>query len=1040
MLRFISENIERIHSVPVGDLQHVHAEDLEQSGSLTDGPVNYKHKTKCTWLLEARPNSVLRLRFSHFATECSWDHMYVYDGDSIFSPLVAVFSGLLVPQSAVNVSVPEVVCTSGFALLHFFSDAAYNLTGFNVHYTLDSCPQNCSGHGFCTLSSVSGTVSCDCEKHWRGHACHIHYCPDDCGGPERGYCDVSGRSGVCATNTGKCEALVPVPRPGVPSGRAAPGLMWVVGGYSFNYSSYNLLLNYELDSRTWDEVRTSSGPGPRYGHSVALHQDRLYMFGGKLETGSAQVTDELWVFHIPGRVWTPLRPAPGPVSPLEGHSAHVVHRQDGQAVMLVFWGYSPLHGYLDTVQEYHTGERRWQVLSTRGTVVQGSYGHSSVYDQTSDCVFLHGGYKALGHNKYGLVDHLYRYHVHSRTWWILKSSGLPRYLHSMALLSGTLLVFGGNTHNDTSQSNGAKCFSADFLSYDIACDDWSVLPTPALPLDVQRFGHSAVVSNKSMYIFGGFSGLLLTDVLVYTASSCLSFTDPSLCATAGPGVRCHWLNGSCVAWQPQSHDLSTPDFCTSPSVTRADQCLLLSDCGSCTSSSADCQWCEEQGCVSAHGHCSVGVTEWSWCPHTQQQQQCLRLNTCRSCSLNPHCQWEEQECQPKPGEVCEEGWELVGQSCLKIIAGFDSYDNGQHYCKNQGGNMASLLSQSQVSYVLEELSRHQQLRQKLSPWVGLRKINVSYWAWEDTSAFTNTSLRWLPGEPSDSGFCASMERVDLVSLKAKPCTANTTGLICEKTAVETCSGLLSCSDCLQRVECGWCADPSHTGTGVCIEGSYRGPLKPQAPSSRQGPGLRDRDMQLDQSVCAAEKGFSWAFIHCPACQCNGHSRCVNSSVCERCEDLTSGPHCESCVPGYYGDPTNGGHCQENCVPGYYGDPTNGGHCQEDERLQDFQRLSCVLDLLPRPPVVLFNQHNLRSDSCCSSNLLLLLKPPVAPQTFCCSSNLRCSSNLPSPPGTSVLRLSLCLSISLLSPALLLLTPPQTLPVSPVPPQSCSSSS
>ncbi|XP_013930909.1 PREDICTED: attractin-like protein 1, partial [Thamnophis sirtalis] len=63
----------------------------ESSGYLTDGPINYKYKTKCTWLIEGFPNSVLRLRFNHFATECSWDHMYVYDGDSIYAPLIAVF-------------------------------------------------------------------------------------------------------------------------------------------------------------------------------------------------------------------------------------------------------------------------------------------------------------------------------------------------------------------------------------------------------------------------------------------------------------------------------------------------------------------------------------------------------------------------------------------------------------------------------------------------------------------------------------------------------------------------------------------------------------------------------------------------------------------------------------------------------------------------------------------------------------------------------------------------------------------------------------
>ena len=33
-----------------------------------------------------------------------------------------------------------------------------------------------------------------------------------------------------------------------------------------------------------------------------------------------------------------------------------------------------------------------------------------------------------------------------------------------------MLVFGGNTHNDTAFSLGAKCCSADFIIYDILCD------------------------------------------------------------------------------------------------------------------------------------------------------------------------------------------------------------------------------------------------------------------------------------------------------------------------------------------------------------------------------------------------------------------------------------------------------------------------------------------------------------------------------------------------------------------------------------------
>lgn len=48
--------------------------------------------------------------------------------------LLLCCSGLIVPERYGNETVPEVVSQSGFALLHFFSDAAYNLTGFNISY------------------------------------------------------------------------------------------------------------------------------------------------------------------------------------------------------------------------------------------------------------------------------------------------------------------------------------------------------------------------------------------------------------------------------------------------------------------------------------------------------------------------------------------------------------------------------------------------------------------------------------------------------------------------------------------------------------------------------------------------------------------------------------------------------------------------------------------------------------------------------------------------------------------------------------------
>ncbi|TNN34654.1 Attractin-like protein 1 [Liparis tanakae] len=95
-----------------------------------------------------------------------------------------------------------------------------------------------------------------------------------------------------------------------------------------------------------------------------------------------------------------------------------------------------------------------------------------------------------------------------------------------------------------------------------ACDEWSVLPRPGLHRDANRYGHSAVVSNGSMFVFGGFSGLLLNDVLAYTPPSCRAFSNPALCAAAGPGLRCQWVESGCVPWEAKAPDLGVPAaFC-----------------------------------------------------------------------------------------------------------------------------------------------------------------------------------------------------------------------------------------------------------------------------------------------------------------------------------------------------------------------------------------------------------------------------------------------------------------------------------------------
>ena len=54
----------------------------------------YPKDRMCSWLLDTHKDSgniSVRFVFREFETECGWDHFYIHDGDSVFSPLLAAY-------------------------------------------------------------------------------------------------------------------------------------------------------------------------------------------------------------------------------------------------------------------------------------------------------------------------------------------------------------------------------------------------------------------------------------------------------------------------------------------------------------------------------------------------------------------------------------------------------------------------------------------------------------------------------------------------------------------------------------------------------------------------------------------------------------------------------------------------------------------------------------------------------------------------------------------------------------------------------------
>ncbi|MCB0479598.1 MAG: N-acetylmuramoyl-L-alanine amidase [Crocinitomicaceae bacterium] len=100
------------------------------SGNLTDsgGSGNdYSDDERLLWLIQPPQTANITLTFSTFETELDWDYLYIYDGNSINSPLIGVYTGTNSPGT--------ITSSGGSLLLEFRSDCATTAPGWEASYT-----------------------------------------------------------------------------------------------------------------------------------------------------------------------------------------------------------------------------------------------------------------------------------------------------------------------------------------------------------------------------------------------------------------------------------------------------------------------------------------------------------------------------------------------------------------------------------------------------------------------------------------------------------------------------------------------------------------------------------------------------------------------------------------------------------------------------------------------------------------------------------------------------------------------------------------
>nr|XP_027202331.1 attractin-like protein 1 [Dermatophagoides pteronyssinus] len=857
-------------------------------GYITDGRGNYSSDLQCIWLIDSETNNAtIRLQIDYFETECSWDHLYVFDGDSIQSPMLAVLSGSLINDKRYSYRLAEITAKSGRVYIYFYSDAAYNMSGFNITFSIDSCPRNCSNHGVCVGDR------CTCDADYKGQACDQPICPNDCSG--HGICDRTEHKCICNygyigidCNQIKYEGYWSlITTTNQPDGRALhqaiiyDDQMFIIGGEYFNHNEH-FLIKYDMKQKKWDNLfkhpshhhhhhHHNNIPDDRFGHSVIVFNHTIYLYGGILRNG--HIVSELWTYNINNNVWHLQSETKSltnsefccPIASM-GHTATLINN-----IMIIIFGYNPTYGYLNHVQNYNIDTNEWKLVKTTGASVKGGFGHTSTYDHITRFIYVFGGYHSSSFADNVLVDFLYSYDPKKESWMLLSPSNQPRYLHSASLMNGLLLIFGGNGHNLTDENTSTTCFSPHFLAYDISCDTWTTLENPILTNTydttmIGRYGHSSIVYEDSLYVFGGFNGFMHNKLIRFIPGNCSNLETMNDCHTKKIGTKCIWNKEKrlCQSYNQIKYSFKNCD--ENLRVNFTELCQKQFICSTCLRNSYDCVWCGDQ-CTYQKCNTQTKPKELLSIKDVPQSSFLKSINDAKMC----------------------ESRDVHISNCDKMHNCHSC--QSEHYCSWQRDRKCvSMMYEKWSEIKLDSMNLADKLQVSCSSPCHTRTTCVNC---------TQGSCMWCSSQQR----CIESNAYSII-YPIGQCMEWTTHP--HKCSVISCSDIQTCDACMKNPQCGWCDDGSGTGAGTCMAGSLRGPNN----SSRT-------------NSCP-----EWYFTSCPKCQCNGHSQCRFPGLCDQpCQHNTEGTNCEHCRPTYYGNPINGGICLP-CSCNGHGDFCNSetGQC------------------------------------------------------------------------------------------------------------------
>ncbi|XP_010892421.2 multiple epidermal growth factor-like domains protein 8 [Esox lucius] len=812
-------------------------------GYVTDGPGNYSVNGNCEWLIKA-PSSNYRivLNFTFMETECTYDYLFVYDGDSYQSPLLASLSGTTLPQ--------PIEAKSGKMLLHLFSDANYNLLGFNATYSISVCPGACGGHGRCdTASSL-----CQCHLGWGGVDCTTPLCPQTCN--LHGTCDKRGERCLCnadflgqscqlglrddsgagqwwQVNRGDSNTRPRTGSAGVYL--SSTGAMYLFGGFDLNRALGDLV-KYNFSSNQWENRSYGHSPVARHSHTAVEWKGNMVIFGGQLASGS--LASDVWMYRPIQDDWQQLGQSHLPGAPrLANHAAAVVDN-----FLYIFGGRTEEDMFSSSLYRFSLwGSAVWEAVQPTGGKPPATAGHSMVFHPPSRTLLVYGGHRPTTARFSVRVNSTDVFHVDRRFWTSFRSrfpatGPRERAFHSATVIGNYMVVYGGNVHIHYQEE---KCYDEDIFFYHLGCHQW-VSAGESLQHRGEavrgRYSHvAAVMEGRVLLVAGGYSGVARGDLVAYKVPLFVS-SDPgdrdALCAEAPDesaclkNPECSWCEGRCREYQPTNPCGSTGCLGLARFLSDCQSCLVFSGApGSLPRAQGDFGWCvQNESClpVSDQTACRVDQISGAYGWWGERTRFLVSLLNCRTENYVPGLhlltfQHPRNDSQPDKVSILRSTSIILSPTTeMDVTLQFRGFihplwgapppappptETVSMWARIQRlhfeARMAAGPNSLQLKEVVGRWAAHQEKETKLlsRPEGGRLFPNLTR---------GNRYLVQAEGYLNNSGSGQTSEMALTWNRTALPGGSEISFLFLEPYRSGSCSGYQSCLACLSDQSCGWC--------------------------------------------------------------------------------------------------------------------------------------------------------------------------------------------------------------------------------------------